>query len=75
MQYIRLKYNSLICRGLKAAGILVLGKIGLDTEAFSALPAPVLLDLVVGLAVGPEVGSVGKLFAALAAAEWFLPRV
>ena len=50
-------------------------KIRLHIEFSSAIFTPILLDLAVGLHVGPQVGSVRKSFAALGAAERFFSGV
>ena len=60
---------------LVAAGLVVLVKVGLQSEGLVALPALVVLEGGVGLHVGPQVGPVGETFPTVSTAEGFVSSV
>ena len=60
---------------LVAAGLVVLVKVGLQSEGLVALPALVVLEGGVGLHVSPQVGPVGETLPAVGAAERFVSGV
>ena len=60
---------------LVAAGLVVLVKVGLQSEGLVALPALVVLEGGVGLHVGPQVGPVCKTFPAVCASEGLVSSV